>query len=135
MGYLKEQVSYIRGMADGLSMDSSTKEGKLILAMISLLNEIADSAESNETSVDELTEAIEAIKDDIDCLESRIYGEELDDFSPWCEDDEEDDDPGFVEMVCPHCNDTIFFDSGLIESKEALVCPSCERPFQESEEK
>ncbi|MGI6192042.1 MAG: CD1247 N-terminal domain-containing protein [Christensenellales bacterium] len=135
MGYLKEQVSYIRGMADGLSMDSSTKEGKLILAMISLLNEIADAVESNEVSVDELTESIEKIKDDVDCLESQIYGEELDDLSPWCEEDEEEDeDPNFVEMVCPQCKDTIFFDVALVNGKDALTCPSCEAPLREKEE-
>ena len=92
----------------------------------SLLNEIADAVESNEMSVDELP-SLEKIKDDIDCLESRVYGDGLDDLAPWCVDDEDDeDDSGFVEMVCPQCNDTIFFDAALVHGQEALVCPNCE---------
>lgn len=134
MGYLKEQVSYIRGMADGLSMDPSTKEGKLIRAMISLLNEIAEAVESNEDSVDELTESIEKLKDDVNCLESQVYGDDMDDLSPWGEaDEEEGDDPGFVEMVCPQCKDTIYFDSALVDGKNPLICPSCEQPLRKAD--
>jgi len=138
MGYLKEQVSYIRGMADGLSMDPSTKEGKLILAMISLLNEVAEAVESNEDSIDELTESIEKLKDDVNCLESQVYGDEVDDLSPWGEEDEEDEEeddenPGFVEMVCPQCKDTIYFDSTLVDGKDALICPSCEQTLRKAD--
>jgi len=129
MGYLKEQVSYIRGMADGLSLDPSTKEGKVLIAMLSFLGDMADSVESNETSVDELTESIEEIKDDMENLESQVYGEDLD-FSPWSEDEEKEAGPDFVEMVCPNCSDTIFFDADMINSGEPLVCPSCDKPMK-----
>ncbi len=132
MGYLKEQVSYIRGMADGLAIDSSTKEGKLLLALIAALDEVVDSVECNETSIDELTESVESIKEDIEYIEAEVYGEESD-FTPW-PDDDEDDDPGFVEMVCKNCNDTIYFDSAIVDSGEPLICPNCEIPFKEIEE-
>ena len=38
-------------------------------------------------------------------------------------DDDFDDD--FVEMTCPHCGETVYFDIDLIESDDELMCPNC----------
>ena len=37
--------------------------------------------------------------------------------------DEEDDD--FVELQCPECGETIYFDEDMLESGEELLCPNC----------
>ena len=35
---LSEKAAYIQGLADGLDLDETTKEGKLIAALIDLVN-------------------------------------------------------------------------------------------------
>ena len=43
-----------------------------------------------------------------------------------CDDDDDDDfDDDFVEMTCPHCGETVYFDIDLIESDDELMCPNC----------
>ena len=39
------------------------------------------------------------------------------------DEDEEDDD--FVELQCPECGETIYFDEDMLESGEELLCPNC----------
>jgi hypothetical protein len=41
MDTIKEKVSYIRGLTDGLEINNSTKEGKVIKAIIDVLEDIA----------------------------------------------------------------------------------------------
>ena len=39
---LSEKAAYIQGLADGLDLDETTKEGKLIAALIDLVGEMTD---------------------------------------------------------------------------------------------
>jgi len=43
-------------------------------------------------------------------------------------DNDDDDDDDFIEIECPHCGDTVFFDQSMLEGDEPLVCPSCNEP-------
>ena len=43
-----EKVAYIKGLADGLGVDDSTKEGKLIRLMLDLMNDMAETIEALE---------------------------------------------------------------------------------------
>ena len=38
---ITEKVSYIKGLAEGLNLDESSKEGKVLLAIIDALDDIA----------------------------------------------------------------------------------------------
>ena len=38
---LKEKVAYIKGMMEGMEFDTATKEGKLLAAIIDVLDDIA----------------------------------------------------------------------------------------------
>ena len=40
---LTEKAAYLKGLADGLEYDKTTKEGKLIAALIDLTEALADS--------------------------------------------------------------------------------------------
>ena len=42
MSYLPEKMAYIKGLAEGLDIDASTKEGKLLLAIVDALSDTAD---------------------------------------------------------------------------------------------
>ena len=37
-----EKIAYIKGLAEGLSLDETTKEGKILAAVIDLLGDITE---------------------------------------------------------------------------------------------
>ena len=43
---MKEKAAYLKGLIDGLGIDESTKEGKVIKAMSELLSEMAETVDS-----------------------------------------------------------------------------------------
>lgn len=123
MNSIKEKVSYIRGLSDGLDINDSSKEGKVIKAIINVLDEIADSIEDMDTVQEELNEYVEAIDEDLADVEEFLYEEDEDD------DDEEDDD-GFVEVECPNCHETVYLDEDLFDDEdEEITCPNCHEPI------
>ena len=71
-------------------------------------------SEEIDERVEELSEYVEEIDSDVSDLEEALF---LDD------EDEEDDD--FVELQCPECGETIYFDEDMLESGEELLCPNC----------
>ena len=112
MSYIKEKVSYIRGLADGLEIQDAAQQ-KLFQAIIEALDLLADAAEESEASIDEMNDCIEDIMDELDSIDEVIFSE----------DDEDDED--FVEVVCPNCGETIYFDQEMLESEDDLICPNC----------
>ena len=50
---LYEKAAYLRGLADGVDLDKTTPEGKLIAALLDLVSDIADEVEAiNEDIAD-----------------------------------------------------------------------------------
>ncbi len=116
-----EKIAYIKGLAEGLSLDDSTKEGKILNAIIDLLGDITEEICDIEDGCDELMEQIDAVDEDLASLEDFIY-----------EDDEDDDcdcgcdccDEEVYEIECPACNDIIYLDADML-AEEGMVCPNC----------
>ena len=74
-----EKIAYIKGLAEGLSLDETTKEGKILAAVIDLLGDITDEICEIEDGCDELMEQIDAVDEDLSAVEDIIYGEDEDD--------------------------------------------------------
>lgn len=65
---MNESVAYLKGLAEGLELDKDTKEGKLLTAMIDVLDEMAAEISDVEEQVGELDELVDTILEgDIDC--------------------------------------------------------------------
>ena len=62
---LIEKSAYIKGLAEGLDYDKTTKEGKLIAALLDMVDVMAKRIETLEDAVDELNEYIEEIDEDL----------------------------------------------------------------------
>ena len=97
MDFLLQKVSYLQGLADGLGVDDTTKEGKLLLHIIDTLEEFADVLADTIDDQIELEEYVNFIDEDLADLEDDIYGtdDEFDydddfdfDFDDFCEDDD-----------------------------------------------
>jgi Zn finger protein HypA/HybF involved in hydrogenase expression len=125
MKYLYERVSYLRGLADGLQIGEETKEGKLFMQIVDVLEEFADAVNELAEAHDELDEYVECIDEDLAEVEEEVF----DDFYY---DEHEDLEEGeeFIEVECPHCDHTVFVEEEVIEDNDAdIICPNCHEPI------
>ena len=126
---ITEKAAYIKGLAEGLELDASTKEGKILNAIIELLSDIAVDIEDTEDACAELAEQITAVDEDLAELEDFVYEEyeededECDYDCECCSDCDYDDDE-LYEVECPNCHDVIYVDDKMLEEK-GITCPNC----------
>ena len=114
---ISEKVAYLKGLAEGLALDTETKEGKLIAAIIDVLDEMSIRFEDIDDNLVDLEDGLDAVSDDLYEVEEALY--EMD------EDDEElDDDAEYFETTCPVCQEEIVFDEDTLDSGE-IRCPNC----------
>ena len=73
---LTEKISYIKGLAEGLNLDASKPEVKVINAIIDLLDEMAFSVSSVEDLYDELSAQVDEIDQDLADVESDVYDDD-----------------------------------------------------------
>lgn len=120
-----EKIAYIKGLAEGLGIEDTTKEGKVLNAIIDLLEDITEEICDIEDGCDELMEQIDAVDEDLSALEDIVYE---DDDCDCCDCDDCDDccdcDDDVYEIECPACNDIIYLDGEMLE-EEGMVCPNC----------
>ncbi len=120
-----EKIAYIKGLAEGLNLDETKPEGKVLAAIIDLLGDITEEICDIEDGCDELMEQIDAVDEDLADLENFIYeDDEDDDCDCDCDDCDCDCDDQLYEIECPACNDTIYLDEEMLE-EEGMVCPNC----------
>ena len=107
---ISEKVAYLKGLAEGLALDTETKEGKLIAAIIDVLDEMSIRFEDIDDNLVDLEDGLDAVSDDLS---------EMDD-----DDEELDDDAEYFETTCPVCQEEIVFDEDTLDSGE-IRCPNC----------
>lgn len=123
---ISEKVSYIKGLAEGLALDDSTKEGRIINAMLDVLTDIADNLNEVDEELDDVASVMTDIEESVADLEDEVYGE----YDDEDEDDFDEDDLGeLYETTCPACNNTIRFDYEQAE-KGGMDCPNCGQHLQ-----
>ena len=126
---LSEKAAYIQGLADGLELDESTKEGKLIAALIDIVGEISDAIGEIDEDLDTLNEYIEEIDEDLGSVEEYLYDEcDCDGNCCDCDEDCEIADEDFFEAECPACGEVICFDGSI--DPEDIACPACGEKFE-----
>ena len=133
---LNEKASYIKGLADGMELDTTKKEGKLLAALLDLVDEMAQTITDLEEDVETLNDYIEEIDEDLGDVEELLYDEdedEDDDFEcdgncDLCDEDCELCDDDYFEIECPSCGEVVCFDSTI--DPEELVCPACGEKFE-----
>ena len=116
-----EKVAYMKGLAEGLGLDTKSKEGKLLTVMMDILDDIALELRDLSDGQGELEEALDAVSDDLSDVEGYLY--EMDgEYEE--EDDEEDEDGEVYATTCPNCEEEIFFDETIL-ADGGVECPNC----------
>ncbi len=118
---IMEKVAYLKGLAEGMELDTDKKEGKLLSAIIDVLEDIALEIEDIEDEQAELADGLDAVSDDLEDVEDIVFGDDEDD--EYYEDDLDEDEDCYA-TTCPTCEETIYFDESILEDGE-VVCPNC----------
>ena len=135
-----EKIAYIKGLAEGLSLDETKPEGKVLSAIIDLLGDICETVADIDDEVGVLGDYVEELDHDLGEVEEYLYSDEECDCD-CCDDDDCCDcdcdcdccDEDLVEAMCPHCAETIVFSSEI--DLDELECPACGEKFSsESDE-
>ena len=116
---LFEKVAYLKGLAEGLALDTETKEGKLIAAIIDVLDDMCAELAVMQEELYDVEDGLDAVSDDLSEVEEVLY-EALEDE----EEDDEGDDTEWFETTCPVCEEEILFDEDELEAGE-ILCPNC----------
>ena len=112
-----EKVSYIKGLAEGLGVDDSTKEGKVLAAIIDVLDDIALTLGDIDEELNDVADVMTDMEESVDCLEDVVYGE--DDEYDYDDDDDcccDDDDS---------CYEFIITDLDKLECEDERYDPGC----------
>ena len=136
---ISEKAAYLKGLMDGLELDTEKAEGKMIAAMVDLIGDMAKRMKDIEETTIAISDELDEIEEDLDAIEDFIMDEEddedweEDDFEDEDWDDEEDGEEGFdfgdedstiYEVECPVCGEVINFDEDTLEDG-AIPCPNC----------
>ena len=120
-----EKVAYLKGLAEGMELDTGKKEGKLLAAIIDLLEDIALEIEDIEDEQAELADGLDAVSDDLEDVEDLVFEDwDEDDDEDEYEEDELDEDEDCYATTCPTCEETIYFDESILDEGE-VICPNC----------
>ncbi len=122
---ITEKVAYLKGLAEGLKINDDKPEGKLLLAMIDVLDDMALTVDDLDNEIAEMVEIIDEIDQDLGEVEGDIYGDDDDeeDFCEGCDGCDEDDEE-LYEVECPTCGDIICINEEMLEEGE-MDCPNC----------
>jgi len=135
---LNKKAAYLQGLVDGLGIDDTTKEGKIIKAMSALLSEMAEAIESVDEDFSRAYDQINDLSDELEDLEADLYEDEDDeDDSDAEEETDEDDDANdddiasepFYEVACPNCGETVYVSEDDLDAGEAN-CAHCGVTFE-----
>ena len=121
---ITEKVAYLKGLAEGMELNAEKKEGKLLLAIIDVLEDIALELSDIEDAQEELGEGLDAVSDDLEDVEDLLYGEDDEDDEPEYELDDLGEDEECYATTCPTCEETLYFDESVLEDGE-VICPNC----------
>ncbi len=137
---ISEKAAYLKGLMDGLKLDTEKAEGKMISAIVDLLGDMTKKVTDIEDTTIAISDELDEIEEDLDAIEDFImefeededeYDEDEDD-EDWDEEDEEFEDEGFnfgdedstiYEVECA-CGEIIDFDEETLEAG-SIVCPNC----------
>ena len=139
---ISEKSAYLKGLMDGLNLNTETNEGKMIAAIVDLLGDVTRRLHDVEETTIAISDELDEIEEDLDAIEDFILDEDdYDDDEDW--DDEEDDeddwddededyeegfdfgdpDTTIYEVECA-CGSIINFDEETLE-EGSIVCPNC----------
>ena len=123
-----EKVTYLKGLAEGLGLDDSTKEGKVLGLVIDLLDDVVVALADVDENFAGMSEDLEAMEEDLEEVLEDIYGDDDDDeycdCGCGCGGGALDFEGELYEVVCPACADVVCVDEDMLDEGQ-ISCPGC----------
>lgn len=126
---ITEKAAYLKGLAEGIGLDDSTKEAKVLKAVLDIIDDMALIVSDLDDEVAVMADQLDAVDEDLDELEEYVYCD--------CEDEDCDcdcdcccDDDEIYEVECPACGHTVYFGESVFEEEE-VSCPECGAVFED----
>ena len=131
---ISEKAAYLKGLMDGLNLDTEKAEGKMIAAMVELIGDMAKRLKDVEETTIAISDELDEIEEDLDAIEDFILDEDEDwdedEDDEWDEDEEYeegfdfgDEESTIYEVQCV-CGEVINFDEETLEAG-SIICPNC----------
>ena len=134
---INEKAAYLKGLMEGLQLDTEKAEGKMIAAMVDLLGDVTKKLTNVEDTTIAISDELDEIEEDLDAIEDFImdededdYDDDEDDFDDYDDEDFEeegfdfgDEDTTIYEVKCI-CGNVIAFDEETLEAG-SIVCDKC----------
>ena len=134
---ISEKSAYLKGLMDGMNLDTEKAEGKMIAAIVELLGDVTKKLTDVEDTTIAISDELDEIEEDLDAIEDYILDEDEDedyddDYEDDWDDEDEDYDEGFdfgdedstiYEVTCA-CGEVIAFDEETLE-EGSIVCENC----------
>ncbi|WKY43433.1 transcriptional regulator [Eubacteriaceae bacterium ES2] len=122
MKFINEKVAYTKGLMDGLNIDETSNEGRILFQVMDILEDVVDALDGLTEAQEDLETYVEMVDDDLSDLEEFILDEDF------IDDDDEDLDDDYYEVICPECGNVFITDFESFED-DSVVCPECGEPF------
>ena len=116
---ISEKAAYLKGMMDGMALNTDSNEGKMIAAIVDLLGDMGKRITDIEDTTIAISDELDEIEEDLDAIEDFIMDEE--DYEEGFEFG--DEDTTIYEVECA-CGEVIDFDEETLE-KGSITCPKC----------
>lgn len=107
MKNILQRIAYVQGLADGLGLEESSKEGQILLELVDV---VAELAEVVDEKFEDMESYVDVVEEDLAELEDYVY--EDDDFDDY--DDFDMDDFDFFDTY-PESSEEVFEDIEVAE--------------------
>ncbi len=116
-----ESLGYLKGLLDGLDLDSNKKETKVFNAIVDVLSNLTEDVNDITEGMELLAEEIDAVDEDLAEVEDYLIDDDYDsDFDDCCD----CEDCENYEVECPLCGETFEVDEDTALSG-TIPCPNC----------
>ena len=134
---ISEKSAYLKGLMDGMKLNTESDEGKMIAAIVDMLGDLARKVTDIEDTTIAISDELDEIEEDLDAIEDFIMDSDEEDWDEEEEEDEEwdededyeegfdfgDEDSTIYEVVCA-CGTVINFDEETLE-EGSIICDNC----------
>ena len=134
---LAEKAAYLKGLMDGIKLDTEKDENRLLKAVVDLLQDMAVSIDDLEDNAIAVSDELDEIEENLDAIDEFLMDEDDDDddYDDFDYDEDmdydlgEDDDFDFdedpvYEVTCPKCGEVHqFSEKDLMEGSKP--CSKC----------
>ena len=124
---ISERVAYLKGLMEGLELDTTSKEGKILKAMLEIIDDMAVSIGDLEDKICEVADQVDEIDEDLSDVEDIVFDDEEDEDDEkccGCDEDYFNDDDDFYEVTCDKCGETSYITGEIVDRGE-MECPNC----------